>query len=305
MSFYIGVDGGGTKTVCLVGDEFSVLGRATAGGSNVVRVGEEAARAALEDALRNACRAAKIESSAVRRSCVGLAGAGRESVRDFVARVVREIVAGEIYIVGDMEIAMEAAFGSGPGVIVIAGTGSIAFGRNERGETARVGGWGWAVSDEGSAQWIGREAVAAVFRAHDRGQHTRLASAIRESWKLASHDELVRLANSVPPPDFAMLAAIVARCADEGDPAAADVLNRAGAELAKLAEIVIERLWPDGGGQSVAMVGSVVTHIPAVRLSFSETLTVKVPQSKLVEEMIEPAEGALSLARRGAHAQKA
>ena len=104
----------------------------------------------------------------ISRVCVGLAGAARPEISELVRGMVSETLSGEIKpaeikIVGDMVIALEAAFGSGPGVIVIAGTGSIAYGRNSKGQTARAGGWGFAISDEGSGHWIGRTAVAAAL----------------------------------------------------------------------------------------------------------------------------------------------
>ncbi len=167
MAYYLGIDGGGSKTTCAVGDETSLLATVTVDASNITRVGEAGARDALQRAIREACRAANISPQQVLRACIGAAGAGRTEIAGIVRDIVAEIISGEIEVVGDMEIALRAAFGGGPGVIVIAGTGSIAFGRDAQGRTARAGGWGFAVSDEGSAHWIGRAAVSAVLRAAD------------------------------------------------------------------------------------------------------------------------------------------
>ncbi len=155
MAYYLGIDGGGSKTICVVGDESSLLATVTAGGSNITRVGEAGARETLQQAIREACLAAKINPQQVLRACIGAAGAGREEIASTVRKIVAEIIPGEIEVVGDMEIALAAAFGKGPGVIVIAGTGSIVFGRDAQGKVARAGGWGFAISDEGSAHWIG------------------------------------------------------------------------------------------------------------------------------------------------------
>jgi glucosamine kinase len=154
VAIYLGIDGGGTKTVCAVGDKTRVLARATSGGSNVVRSGEAAARESLLSAIREACASAQVQASDVRRVCVGGAGAARPEVAEFVRRVVGEVVSCEVMVVGDMETTLYAAFEGGPGVIAIAGTGSIAYGRNAGGKTLRAGGWGFAISDEGSGQWI-------------------------------------------------------------------------------------------------------------------------------------------------------
>jgi glucosamine kinase len=157
-----------------VGDETSILATAVAGPSNITRVGEVRARESLHAAMRQACRTeAKIDLEQLHRACVGAAGAGREEIASVVRRMVAEVVPGEIEVVGDMQIALQAALGGGPGVIVIAGTGSIAFGRDASGKTARAGGWGFAISDEGSAHWMGRAAVAAVLRSADESAEGR------------------------------------------------------------------------------------------------------------------------------------
>lgn len=132
MAYYLGIDGGGSKTTCAVGDERSVLATVTGGASNITRVGESGAREALHRVMLEACSAAGITLPQVRRACIGVAGAGREEVAHSVHKIIAEIFSGDIEIVGDMEIAMAAAFETGPGVIVIAGTGSIAYGRDAR-----------------------------------------------------------------------------------------------------------------------------------------------------------------------------
>ncbi|HSY64148.1 MAG TPA: BadF/BadG/BcrA/BcrD ATPase family protein, partial [Terriglobales bacterium] len=148
MSIFLGIDGGGSKTSCVIGDQNSVLGTGTSGGSNVVRVGETQARESLRTAIRAACAEARITPSQVKKTCVGIAGGARPEIANVVRRLLLELVGGEIEIVGDQVIAMEAAFGDGPGVIVIAGTGSIAYARNAEGKVARAGGWGFGISDE-------------------------------------------------------------------------------------------------------------------------------------------------------------
>src|SRR5215471_12062865 len=167
MPYYLGIDGGGTKTTCAVGDDTQLLATATTGPSNIVRVGETRARESLIQSVHHACGAAGVAIEDVSRSCVGGSGAGRRDLAATVRRILAEILPTPIDIVGDMEIALEAAFGLGPGVVVIAGTGSIAYGRDQHGITARAGGWGFAIGDEGSAHWIGRELLKAVLRAAD------------------------------------------------------------------------------------------------------------------------------------------
>ena len=299
MSYFLGIDGGGSKTDCLLGDENSVLGAGTAAGSNVVRVGERQARESLEAAIRQACAAANITPKQIERTCVGIAGGARPEIAKVVRRLLSEIVAGEIEIVGDMVIALEAAFGGGPGVIVVAGTGSIAYGRNSECQTARAGGWGFAISDEGSGHWIGRSAVSAVMRAPDESHASRLLDGVMKAWGTRSCEELVVKANASPPPDFAALVPVVLCAVDGGDATARAVLTQAGVELAKLAEIVIGRLFAIAEVVPVAVSGGVFCNCEMTRQVFYDRLRTNCPQ--VLEKMgtVDPAKGALELARKG------
>jgi N-acetylglucosamine kinase-like BadF-type ATPase len=294
----MGIDGGGSKTTCLLGDEREVLARATAAGSNPIRVGAEQARAALQAAVGEACAAAHIAPHQVTRTCLGLAGAARPQVEQQARAIVGAVVGGEIEVAGDMAIALEAAFPGAPGLVVIAGTGSIAYGRNQRGETARAGGWGFAISDEGSGHWIGRAAVAAAMRAHDLGENSTLISSIMNSWHLGTRDDVVRAANAIPPPDFAALFPQVLAASAAGDARASDTLTQAGAELAQLARMVADRLWRGPQPFRVAMAGGVFQNSSLVRQVFSNTLRSLHPQAEIESRVIEPAQGALWLARK-------
>jgi glucosamine kinase len=300
VSIFLGIDGGGSKTSCVVGDETSVLGAGTSAGSNVVRVGERQARESLAAAIRQACAAANVSLARVERTCVGIAGGARPEIAAVVRRLLSEILSGEIEVVGDMVIAMEAAFGSGPGVIVIAGTGSIAYGRNSKGESARAGGWGFAISDEGSGHWIGRAAVAACMRAYDeREQAGLLLESIMKSWGVTTHEQLVVAANAAPSPDFAALTPAVLSAADAGDATAHSVLTQAGVELAALAKIVIGRLFANAETAPVAISGGVFTNCALVREVFFDRLRAEYPRVLPNPSSLDPASGALELARRG------
>jgi N-acetylglucosamine kinase-like BadF-type ATPase len=298
MPWFLGIDGGGSKTTCLLGDESALLASATAAASNPIRVGEERSRQALEAVVREVCAAAQVQPSQITRTCIGMAGAARPQMEKQVRAILAGLVAGEIEVAGDMVIALEAAFRGGPGLIVISGTGSIAYGRNERGDTARAGGWGFAISDEGSGHWIGHSAVAAAMRAHDLGENTVLISSIMNTWHLGSRDDVVRAANSIPPPDFAQLFPQVLAAAVAGDSHANEILTHAAAELAQLARIVADRLWPGRQGFRVAMAGGVFQNSPLVRQIFSNSLRSLHPQAEVEPKVVEPAQGALWLARR-------
>ncbi len=273
------------------------------GGSNIVRLGETKAREALHTAVRQVCAAAKISPDRVRAICVGAAGAARPEIaakiRSILAELVPEIASTNIEVVGDTVIALEAAFGAGPGVIAIAGTGSIVYGRDAAGHTARAGGWGFAISDEGSGHWIGRGAISAVLSARDEGLETAFTAMVLQAWKLTTIDELVQQANSTPPPDFPRLFPIVLRAADQADPMARDLLADAGAKLANLAAIVIHRLAPHAPADMlpVAMTGSVFRQSAYVRQVFYTALQTSFPGICVRQDPVDPVEGALARAR--------
>ena len=301
MPYYLGIDGGGTKTACAVGDDNRLLTSVTAGPSNIVRVGEMQARESLHRVVRQACATAGIIPNQVSGTCVGGSGAARPELAAIVRTILAEILSSPIKVVGDMEIALEAAFEDGPGVMVIAGTGSIAYGRDDKGRTARVGGWGFEIGDEGSAHWIGRTAVSAVLRASDREMRgaavSALGQALCKAWGVSTLLDLARAANSVPSPDFAVLFRSVVAC---DDPLARAVLGTAGRELAEIAAVVVKRLFVEDGESlvRVAMTGSVFRHASLVREAFYNELKTLAPRAQVMPQVVDPVEGALRMARK-------
>lgn len=302
MGLFLGIDGGGTSTRCALADERGELARASGSSCKISLVGEEATRSALRSVIQEVCSQAGVEPKQISQSCIGVAGAARTPVVDLTRRILEELVGGGVEVVGDMVIALESAFGSGPGIIVISGTGSICFGRDAHGETARAGGWGPEVSDEGSGTWIGRQAVSHALRAHDSGQHTALLPALMSSWGVASRDELSQKANSSPPPDFSLLAPRVFEAAKSSDHLASAILDQAGAELAELASIVAHRLWPARQNMRMAFAGGVLLNSDHVRSAFFGALKTKLPEVEVLAADIDPAAGAIAIARRSAAA---
>jgi glucosamine kinase len=297
VGLYLGVDGGGTKTSCVVGDETTVLGAGFAGPSNMFRVGPDNARQALAGAIAEACLAAGASPNQIQSTCIGLAGAAHIEIKDWASRTASQLVGGQIEVVGDMVIALEAAFGSGAGAIVIAGTGSIAFARDAQGETTRAGGWGFAISDEGSGHWIGRTALGTALRAEDAGNGSVLLQSLMDTWNLHSREELVIAGNAAPAPDFAELFPAVVRTAEEGDSVAIDVLTRAASELADMAALVVRRRLT-GVQPQMAMCGGVFRHSRHVREVFYNRVRSLCPGVILISKVVDPLHGALALARK-------
>ncbi len=302
MAYFAGIDGGGTKTECIVGDAERELGRGRGGSSNLHRVDEAGARESLRLAIAGACEQAGIAPEQIEAVCLGAAGAARESVliplRQMLAELLHACNPERTRVMGDHELALFTAFGEGPGVVVIAGTGSMVMARDEGGRTARAGGWGWAVSDEGSGHWIGRTAVRAALRDVDRGRPDTLLGMILNQWHLPDVDALVKETNHIPPANFAQLFPLVEEAAQKGDGLAISILRRAGGELVQLANIAMRKLWPPEAVVRVATVGGVFAHSQEVRETFEHSLRVVNPNVIVNAVPVDAAHGALALARQ-------
>jgi N-acetylglucosamine kinase-like BadF-type ATPase len=315
MSLYLGIDAGGSKTKCMLADETRVLARASTGTVKLMRVSEQEATTRLRRMLEEVTATAGVSLGEVSRSCLGLAGVSSPVVREWANRAMGEIAGGGLILCGDEEIALDAAFAGGPGILVVAGTGSNAIGRTAGGELFGAGGWGPVLGDEGSGTWIGLEAIRAALRAQDRiglgGVSTCLLREIERHWGLASLGELVALANrrgdnGGTAPDFATLAPVVARCTEQGDQLATGVLERAGEELAGLVALVFHKMTArgaDAGGLeaevSVAFTGSVLSEVARVRTAMIARLEISLPIARVRESAVDPLEGALWRARQG------
>jgi glucosamine kinase len=303
MANFLAIDAGGTGTRCWVGDETRVLGRASSSTVKVMTVGEEIATARLKHVITDAARSAGVPLATIDRTCIGLAGNSSRDVCRWAEHTISCVVAGELIIVGDEEIALEAAVCGGPGVLVIAGTGSNVMGRCSDGRRVSAGGWGPILGDEGSGSWIGLEALRAGLRAKDRGVDTCLLREIEDFWELDDLGALVARANQKPRPDFAELCMVVARCAEQGDSLAMGVLDRAGQELAAQVSLVVSKMKAMSCKSSdyaqLAFTGSVLEKIPRVRRAMEEQLTAALPELQVAEKPVEPLEGAMWRARKG------
>lgn len=293
MALVLGIDGGGTKTACAIARDGRVLSEVVAGPSNLVRFPDDQVRTNLHGAINQACEAAGVQVEEIEAASLGLAGAFREVISNRAQGLAKEVLSCPVEVVGDVIVALDAAVQGGSGLIVIAGTGSIALGRNDRGDIARAGGWGSAISDEGSGYWIGRRAVSAAFHAFDGGRSSSLMRHIMTAWQVSSRDELILRSNSQPQPNFSELAPAVMHAAHEGDPVALEILSEAGTELAKLAKIVIGRLWPGSQRVDVYTVGGIFHNANVVRHAFENSIRADRPETQVKASSAEPIHGAL------------
>ncbi len=306
MAFYLAIDAGGTNTRCLLADDTRILARVSTGTVKLMRVSENEATERLTAMLRQVATAAGVSLGDIVRTCCGLAGLSSPAVRDWASRTLAANVAGEVILCGDEEIALDAAFAGGPGILVIAGTGSNAIGRAPDGTLHGAGGWGPVLGDEGSGFWIGLEAIRAALRAQDRigigGPSTCLLREMEAHWNLSSLGELVAVANQragSTPPDFAALAPVVARCAQQGDALAAGILSRAGEELADLVTLVFHKmkLEQEAATIGVAFTGSILSQVSAVREEMTSRLALSLLGAQVLDAAVDPLDGALWRAR--------
>jgi glucosamine kinase len=238
----IGADVGGTKTAVAVSEEGNIVGRAEGPGA-AVRPGRALASAStIIEVVRRALSAAGRLTGDV--LVVGAAGAGREPERDELRTAIRgENVAANVVVTTDIEIAITAAFADGPGIVVSAGTGSVAVGRDQTGKRHRIGGYGWQMGDEGSGYAIGRASLGAVSRAVDgRSPNTALSERLLRATRSADFDALVRWAAGASPAEVAALAPHVLAVAAEGDPLAQGIADYAARELSQLALCLLPKM---------------------------------------------------------------
>jgi N-acetylglucosamine kinase-like BadF-type ATPase len=295
MALYLGIDAGGTKTDCALSNGAELLGQASGESCKLARVGRARAHDNLQSVVQQACEGARVLSREIGHVCIGMSGASLPEAVLWAQNTIRELTPdATIYVAGDHVIAHRAAFGTSHGVLVISGTGSIAYGRNQQGETMRAGGWGPSISDEGSAYWVGREAVAVALQEYDRGTVDGLLSVIAQCWKIAP-EEVVRVANASEP-RFAELAGTITTAAEKGGALAQQIVERAGESLAQLANAVIGRLWPEGGVVPVALAGGVLQSSSIIRNSFREGMKRLRPEAAVSFAYVRPVLGALEIA---------
>ena len=303
MSFFLALDAGGTKTDYLLADETRELARVRTGTIKRMRVDAATASQNLESALAQLSAQTGVSMASITRTCIGTAGESVPLVRDWLQSSFSASVGGGLLILGDVEIALEAAFPGRAGVLALAGTGSNVLGRTSGGLLITAGGWGPALADQGSGHRIGQESLRATFLAKDEERQTLLLSAVMDFWELSSLDSLVEYANSRPAPDYSKLTEVVVRCAELGDETALAVLRQQGEELAYLVRLVIRRLRLASNEQEwtppIAFTGSILENVAQVRDALIAAVQREFPSAQAPDKVVDPIEGALWRARTG------
>jgi N-acetylglucosamine kinase len=300
MKLFLGVDGGQSGTTAVIGDETGrILGTGQAGPCNHAAAGE--GRAKLERAITGsvgaACRQAGLLPAAVRfeAACFGMSG-GPDDKREILAATLR---AERLVVTDDAVIALAGATATGQGIITIAGTGSIAFGRNPSGRTARAGGWGYIFGDEGGGFDIARRALRAALRLEEGwGPPTVLREMLLAATASENANQMLHrfYTDEWPRSRVATLAPLVDLAATQSDAVALGILRAAAMQLATLAGAVRDELWTPGSPLEVAYIGGVFRS--GILLEGFRTLMEAHPGVRCRAPRRGPAEGALREAYR-------
>lgn len=299
--FYLGVDGGGTKTnVVLMNASHEVVAEGFGGPSNPLRVGVETAVANISKAFDSARDVGNISRGDVVAATLGLAGVRREDLRErvrdsFIARNrIRKTI-----VVTDAEIALFGTTLGKSGLVVIAGTGSICLGINPAGEKAMAGGWGPVAGDEGGGRGIAGEALHRVAKASDgRGELTKLSDRAAEYFRASNVENLIG-AIYAPQMDnsrIAGFARLVAETAAEGDKVAIEILDDAGRELGTAAVAVIKKLRLQRSKIPIGCVGSVFNAGELLTGPMKKVINAVAPKAHLELPKIPPAHAAALMA---------
>ena len=294
----LGIDAGGTKTVCLLADgEGHVVAEARGGGANLQSAGELEVEKVLYGVMEAALARHNVRPDAI---CLGIAGVDRPADADAVRAIMKRIgLKSQTLVVNDALVALVAGAGDEPGVVLVAGTGSIAYGRNALGQAARAGGWGYLLGDEGGGFWIGRAALSAVVRQFDgRGPDTALTGLVLGHLGLSNPTELIHAIyyRDVHRHAIAGLAGVVQQATDAGDAVASEILAHAGAELASAAASVINQLGMRGETFPTILAGGMFRGVPWLTRDVPARLSEVAPRSTVRVLEVEPAVGAVRLA---------
>lgn len=305
--FWLGIDGGGTNCrAAIVSEAGDLLGQGQAEAANFLRVGLDKAVAHVTKAVNQACQQAGIEASQISAACIGLAGVSHpDHNRQMLDALKEALPIADIALETDARVALAGATGNQPGVVIIAGTGSIACGINARGRFARSGGWGPIMGDEGSGSYIGRRALEAVMMAYDyRGEPTIMMDPVLKHFGVSSPPELATVIYDSSSKEkgevqgnIAQLSRIAVKAAQDGDKIALQIMTDAAEELAKTAIAVIEQLRMERDAFRVAYVGGVFEADELILKPLRDEINKVAPNAEVAPPLDSPVIGAVKMAQ--------
>lgn len=298
----VGVDGGGTRTRVLLADAHGtelarVEGPGTALSASTEAVAADIIKSLIGEALQKAERTESRPAVCV----VGVAGAGQERAAQALwSALASRRVADDVSVQADATVALDDAFGDSAGVLLIAGTGSVAYSRAPDGRLERCGGWGPFVGDEGSAAWLGRRALSVVSASHDgREPETALTGAVLTALELESIEDLIPWAMEATPAVLATLVPVVTQVASTGDLRANALVSLCVEELVLHVRTLARRCFVDERAAiPVALAGGMMSKGSLVRKRLEQRLRSAVPGASVRADEVDAARGAVRRARR-------
>ena len=306
--FVIGMDGGGTKTAAIIADlHGNILAQHVAGPSNFQIIGVEKAARTIFLLVRECCKSVGVSPDKIRAMTIGLTGAGRPNDQKRMADGLRKVALSKktalrnVRIESDARIALEGAFKGGAGIILIAGTGSIAFGKDEKGNVHRVGGWGRILGDEGSGFFMGRYALTAVCRDLDgRSAPTALTKMIAKNFSMKSATDIITAVykNSF---DIATVAPLVLNAAEKNDAVSLEIVQLASSELTEHIRALIEKLQPLSPKNvrknvPLSFVGGLIANDTLLSRILRDQISQSLPHVNIIPPMSPPVYGAVVMA---------
>jgi N-acetylglucosamine kinase-like BadF-type ATPase len=299
MRCILGFDGGATKTECVLIDEAgNILGSGRSGASNPGLVGSERAIEEIKKAAQAAASEARVKPGAISALCAGIAGVGTvkaaDRMRSLLAAAFPSVV---MKVCTDLEIAL-AATGTGPAIVLIAGTGSAAMGRGVNGEVRRAGGLGPQVGDQGSARDVARKSVAAARLEPDRsGEESALGKQLKRQLGIANWREFENRTGNAPLEQvYPQLFPVVANAADARDPMAREILSAAANDLGVLVKTLADDLNLQHVPFRLAKTGGMIGHCAFFDNELDSRLREAAPTAKIGLLPISPAHAAALLA---------
>lgn len=301
MSYILAIDGGGTKTTVLFADNTGkILGKGSAGPMSLAATSEAVACENLLDAVTQAFGSHTVHT--IEKVVIGLAGVDTQSeiqkAHDIFSSILKKKCAmSRFELVNDTVIALESGSTCKNAIVLIAGTGSNCFGKNEEGETAKAGGMDYLLSDQGSGYDIGQQVLKAGVKSFDgRGQQTLLEDLLCQHFSIQSIEALKNVVYHPPlnKTEIGKLASLCFTAFQIGDTKANQILSDALEELIKMIETVIRRLHFRAREFDLVLVGGIATD-PYFHRMIELTMSVRYPKAKVIVPKEEPVYGALKM----------
>lgn len=303
--YYLGIDGGGTKTrATILNSSGSVVTTAVGSSSNFGNIGKHQASRNIEKTAYAAASKAGIEPHAFDAAFLGIAGVVSQKDRDTVFNLARQLnlaPKGMIGVDHDCRIALAGGLAGQPGIVQIVGTGTSCFGMNESGERWMAGGWGHLIADEGGGYWMGIQAMKAATAAYDtRGNPTLLTSMILDALNIDTIDQVMHrvYSENLSVTDIASLSHLVIDAAQQEDQLAIKIITRGMEEVALCVKAVARYLGLKGDDIKLVHIGGILQAGPVVTIPFAQAIHRHLPLCKIRTATLSASIGAGLLARQ-------